>query len=433
VLSLAGPALAVIPLLALEYWLGPRGLLLLLTMWLFVPLGVRFASPPNYAYTIRHHRSGRVFGSSMPGLWASILQSMIFVVLLVVLVAQGYRLHGEPDPALLSRLSVTDLLGRAFFWLGNLFCGYLAVATFWIFFVRRPNEDPSQLSAPVLWVPPPSLGPGARAEAALNAAGYVVSRASRFPRAQDVDLALFDARPSFALPPGVPGYGVQASDWDAPELVERVRRLEMRAKRRRALSSMRQLLESASAHSYRRGEGFFFAPQCWLIDGLQRDEVEQEDALDAEADSHQRLAPLYQRLFDIRLRRHLHAVLRSADLDVIFVEDGLQKESVLMVLERLLLRFESGHNEPLQEHELQGLIGLRAHIQQIGLDRPLRSLHKLREPRYDDISRARILLLVRDRGLGDDDDDPHPPEATEDTDRWLRESLRNLFPPALTL
>jgi hypothetical protein len=196
---------------------------------------------------------------------------------------------------------------------------------------------------------------------------------------------------------------------------------------------MRTLLESASAHTYRRGEGFFFAPQCWLIDGLQRDELEQEEPVEVASDARQRLSPLYQRLFDIRLRRHLHAVLRSADLDVIFVEDGLPRESVLMALERLLLRYESGHTEPLQEHELQGLVGLRAHIQQIGLDRPLRPLHKLREPRYDDISRARILLLVRDRGLGEDDDAPRPPEASEDTDRWLRESLRNLFPHALSL
>ncbi|MFO0984311.1 MAG: hypothetical protein U1E76_21740 [Planctomycetota bacterium] len=430
-LALFGPAIAIIPPLMLERWLGPKGLLVLLVMWLAMPIGVRFATAPNYAYTIRHHRSGRIYQLSMPALWASILQALMFLVMLIVLLAQGYNIHGGGAPN--EQLSVTEVLGHAFFWLGTLFCGYLAVASFWIFYVRRPNEDPSLGSPPVLWVPAPSLGPSLTAELALNRAGYVVSRAITPQRRQDVDLVLFDARPTVTLPSGIPGYGVKAFEWDAPSLVERVMRLERRSKRRRILAAFRELLVQAGAQPFRRGEGFFFAPQCWLIDGLQRDEMEHDEAFEWDVDARQRSLPSYSTLFDIRLRRHLRGTFKAADLDVLFVEDGIDIDGCLNVLERLLVRYEQGKTDPVQEHEFLGVIGTRAHLQEVGFERSPHPLPGLREPKYDDISRARVLLIVRDRGPNQGGDDPPtPPEIAEDSDRWLRESLRNLFPSSLT-
>jgi len=43
------------------------------------------------------------------------------------------------------------------------------------------------------------------------------------------------------------------------------------------------------------------------------------------------------------------------------------------------------------------------------------------------ISRARILIVGKDRNDGDDDDDG-PPSDGESNDLWLRESLGRLFP-----
>jgi hypothetical protein len=42
------------------------------------------------------------------------------------------------------------------------------------------------------------------------------------------------------------------------------------------------------------------------------------------------------------------------------------------------------------------------------------------------ISRARILIIGKERRDGDDDDGP--PSADESSDSWLRDALRHVFP-----
>ena len=92
------------------------------------------------------------------------------------------------------------------------------------------------------------------------------------------------------------------------------------------------------------------------------------------------------------------------------------------MFERHIARTEPG---PISEQDFLGLQGVHIVVHDVdpetegieGVDS-----HLTRNA----ISRARILIISRDRR--DDDDDDDPPSADESSDSWLAEALRRLFP-----
>ena len=133
--------------------------------------------------------------------------------------------------------------------------------------------------------------------------------------------------------------------------------------------------------------------------------------------------------FGTRLRRFLYEVMSRADIDVFYVEDAVTPEQATEVFNLLFDRhIARASPAAAAEHDFVGVTGVRVVLHNVdpesegiaGVDS-----HVTRNA----ISRAKIMIIGRDRR--DDDDDEGPPSGGEANDLWLEESLKGIFPRPL--
>lgn len=318
---------------------------------------------------------------------------------------------------------VTDLLLRCFAWLAAwVFTGgaVLAVAEF---NRRRRLFDPAFPRSRVLWaVPGPEASALLHEQAFIGASGWRLVVSDKLPGPDDADL-LVGLPSGAAIPSHVPLSKVPPALFllaDRPGSV--LSEAEERDKASRAIAILERMLAAARPRGSDQGEGTFLVPHCWLVLGLTRD----DDRGGIERGTTQAFAQGYRALLGTRLRRFLFEVMDRAGVDVLFIEDAVTPRQVGAVLE-LLFERHVGRSLPPQvaEHHFTGIQGVRVVLQDVhpepeglaGVD-----AHVTRNA----ISRARILIIGRDRR--EDDDDDGPPSEGESSDLWLRQALRNLLP-----
>lgn len=349
------------------------------------------------------------------------LEAFVLVCLLVP--APGG--DGGPDP-----FPVTDLLLRVYGWIAAwLFTGG-AVLAITEFNRRRRLYDPAYPRSRVLWALPGEETDALTMDrAAIEAAGWRLVRSQRMPTSDDADLLVGSprvepgpVRPSSPVPLSriPPALFLLSSD---PGSV--LGEAEERDKADRALGALERLLTASRPRQSDRGEGTFLVPHCWLVVGLTRDD--ERGGID-------RTPPVavghsFQSALGTRLRRFLYEVMDRAGVDVFYVEDAVTPVQVSEVLGLLFDRHIARTDPPqVSEHDFVGITGVRVVLHDVdpeteglaGVDS-----HVTRNA----ISRARIMIIGRDRRDGDDDDDP--PVEGESTDLWLEEALRRMFPRPL--
>ncbi len=157
-----------------------------------------------------------------------------------------------------------------------------------------------------------------------------------------------------------------------------------------------------------RGEGFLFAPHWWPSDRMYRDSWHEDDLSEGSA------GPDFHRHYGRPGRRLLRRLLRALAIDLIYIEDGVPAARLGDVMRFLFRRFDivrsgAGREEPLGERHLVSPPGIHLALQEIEIDVRTREVETgYREPSYESLSRARILLVLRERG-GEGDvpaDDP---------------------------
>ena len=195
-----------------------------------------------------------------------------------------------------------------------------------------------------------------------------------------------------------------------------------RDKARRAGAAIERLLTAARPRFGDRGEGTFLVPHCWMVVGLTRD----DDRGDGERPPAMTFGQSFQSALGTRLRRFLHEVMTRAEIDVFYIEDAVTPQQFGEVLETLFERHITRTDPPqVSEQDFLGVQGVHVVLHEVlpesegvkGVD-----THLVRNA----ISRARILIVGKDRRDGGDDDGP--PSEGESSDSWLREALRRLFP-----
>lgn len=340
------------------------------------------------------------------------LQAFLVVVLLV---PRG------PEPV--ATLPVTDALLRVYGWLAAwLFTGaaWMAISEF---NRRRRLFDPAFPRSRVLWA---TTGPEATAleleRHFVERAGWRMVVSDTLPGHDDADLLVGmpgsdmprTAVPLTRVPPAV--FLLQD---DAGAVLNEA---EERDKSERCIAAIERLLITSRPGLGDHGEGTFLVPHCWLVVGLTRD----DDRGGIERTSSLTFGQSFQAALGTRLRRFLFEVMTRAGIDVLFIEDAVTTERVSEVLETLMehhiIRSEPGR---VAEHDFVGIEGVRVVLHDVqpeaegipGVDSTATR---------NAISRARIMIIGRDRKGGDDGDDP--PSDGESSDLWLRESLRTILP-----
>jgi hypothetical protein len=196
-----------------------------------------------------------------------------------------------------------------------------------------------------------------------------------------------------------------------PELQELLRRRDIVQRRRALRRGVARLFRHAGRRHFSKGSGFWLAPHLWYVPGMSRDT--DEGATDAEgAVVVEIVGPMYARVFPHPARQHLHQVLGRLEVDLIYVEDGVGMRGVRRVLEGIFRHFDEDDGR-LEDRHLRAIRGVRCIVHDFDFDRPLRR-KAYPEPDYEELGRARILHVFRDRG-----DHEELPEIPISLDRLL--------------
>ena len=165
--------------------------------------------------------------------------------------------------------------------------------------------------------------------------------------------------------------------------------------RRAFLQETEALLALVRVREYERGCGFLIAPHLWFVDGVSRDVEEESQLLD-------RVGPLFRRHYSHGARGSFLELARELELDLLFVEDGVLPVQLREVLERLYAFRDDNPGTPLSEvRTIQPPTGLAVILQEFDFGSPwVRT--GFPQPEFDEIMRARLLYVFRERG-GEDE------------------------------
>lgn len=241
--------------------------------------------------------------------------------------------------------------------------------------------------------------------ARLGRAGWLARFAPEPPRSTDVRVRIApDAAPPDEFDPFTRwplALPVEALDSEATLALLSRRRIVLL--RRHIGKGLRRLFKHAARAPRGRGHGVWIGLQHWFQVGLTRDaEPEAEPGLESQdrAGLAPILGPAYHLLFLRAARRHYARVLHALEVDLIFVEDGLGFRRFRRALGVLYETYDvHGGQQRIEERHFLGLPGTRAVLHELSPEQPFRRPGAAYpEPEYENIGRARILHLFRDRG-----------------------------------
>jgi hypothetical protein len=318
---------------------------------------------------------------------AVIIGLLALAAFAILMTACGGRLFDAPraDDA----MPLTALLGTVAAWM---IPGLLVVVLVKLIAARR--SDPARRTPPTLHIAGANASAVAAAARIARRWGWSVRRAPAAREATNVGIEIVEPAKSDAteFDPQWP-LKVSVVDLEAGAVKERLDRRDEIKVRRQLFRGLQKLFKRASAFKGPAGGGFWLAPHWWFVEGVGR-----EDADTAGEDAPPLVGPAYSRVIPARARQHAHAVLRATQVDMIFVEDGVTFRNLERAL-RVLTELYDVHGGQRRAEELhfRGVPKVKVMIHEYEPGNPFRS-ELYPEPKFDDLSRVRVLHIFRDRG-----------------------------------
>jgi hypothetical protein len=110
-------------------------------------------------------------------------------------------------------------------------------------------------------------------------------------------------------------------------------------------------------------------------------------------------------------RQHAHQVFSAVQIDLVFIEDGVPVTGVERVLLQVFDHYDLWGVDAIEDRHLFSIPGTRVLIHSFEFDAPLDE-EGYPEPDYENLARARVLHVMKDRG-GEGDGDPLESLPTE--------------------
>jgi hypothetical protein len=343
----------------------------------------------------RYKSESRTLHRGHAALWQIAMTSSLFGLLLVpAFLALGADLDGAaPAPATL----LSPLLGR--FFLGTLAtaAAVLLGHEAWQLFRARGRDPARAIPTRVLLAGDASASEHRRASELLSRAGFVPVDRAR-PGTLEVRLTLVP--PGRAQPVAADAPAARHGRWslettadalaDAAVLARLARR-DVVQRRRALLRGLEKILKSAARRRFAKGTGFWLGCNHWFITHLSRDTDEHPISC---------VGLPFRRALPLAARSHWARVLSDLELDLVFLEDGVGFRRLRRVVAAVFEYHDLfGKRRLADERHFLGLPGVRVMIHDFELERPLvRTGYP--EPDYEELGRARILHVFRDRGEG---------------------------------
>jgi hypothetical protein len=367
--------------------------------------GVQFIWRPKDSRRVYSVPAGRLLNTT----------AVVFTlfILALIITAAGGPIFGRMDAA--ATMPITLGLGVLVAWLTP---GVILAATVWFFLVWR--QSPGRPCKPVVH------GSGDTAQAIrgrlkrlFRAAGWDTRFEPDPPRPTDVRIRLVEPAQSEAreFDPVWP-LRVSLEDLEEGEVRQRLERRDELQKRRLFLKGLERLMKAAHQREFSGGTGFWLAPHLWLLAGMTRDDIEESDG-DETSLLVRSVGPPYHQVFPRAVRHYLYHLLRALEVDLIFVEDGINHRKLGRVMRVLFEVYDKfAGRRRAEEIQFQGMPKVRVLIHDFQLDQPFES-NTYPEPRFEDLGRARILHIFRDRGDQEEFVEPPADSSRTPTPLWM--------------
>lgn len=191
-----------------------------------------------------------------------------------------------------------------------------------------------------------------------------------------------------------------ASLWHDSETFLRVRRFEIAA-RRELLRGLEKLMKPLSRQTESPPTGILVGLQHWFMLGLAADGDRESRFLRDRTILDPILSWPFYRAISLRARHHYYLLTKALDIDLIYLEKGISFRKFVKVLRVMFETYDMhGGRQRAEEHQFTGLRGIRVIVAELDIHRsPNLGRKNYPEPEYDEISRARILHVFRDRGM----------------------------------
>lgn len=309
----------------------------------------------------------------------------------LVLMACGEALLGDA-PARTQVMPITTGLGLLLAWLAPGALGVLVLQA-----ILGRMRDPARPTLPLAHVGGSAVSAlRDAARAILQQRGWQARFAPEKPQPLDVRIELVEgARPA---PDDAWPLRLDAEALADDLVMDRLARRDEIQKRRRLTAGLERLFKHAARFQYRNGSGFWIAPHYWFVPGFSRDTPEDELNLAEGTILTGIIGPPYHRLLPQSVRHHAYRILRALQVDLIFVEDGVGFKRFVRIFRMMFEVFDvHGGRRRAEEVQFSGVPGTRVMIHEFVLDEPFRS-EVYPEPDYENLGRARIFHIFRDRG-----------------------------------
>ena len=324
---------------------------------------------------------------------AAISAVAAFLVACLVLTACGGHMWERPDNA--DPMLLTHLIGVT--------AGWMMPGLFLLFAVRLGStlhDDPANRSRLVLYVKTTETqGPQAKSiRECLERQGIDCEFvAGKIPKGEvGIEIVPQEQSQALEFQPKWP-LAVSLEDLVQGDVFARILRRDELVLKRRALRGVRKLMAKAAEVRKRRGGGYLFAPQWWIIDGMQREEPGRAGMPGVP----RVLKPTYQQLFAPRVRQYWHQVLRALQIDMIFLEDGVSAPVFERILRSVFEIYDKHAGQRrAEDHLLPHFPKTRIQIDDwapgAGLSAQRDDVPAYRERQYDELHRARVMMIFRD-------------------------------------
>lgn len=355
------------------------------------------AGPADDAAILWRAGPGRpVYSAPMRRVLAVGVALVAALVFDLLLSACGGRLTAPPS--LDAAMPVTGFLGAVAAWLVP---GLVLLGLYQVWKFRR--TDPTRRRPAAVRVggpaPPTDLARAARRIAGWGFRPVVADGSDAAAPVVGVRLVPTEQSEATEFDPRWP-LAVSLADLEAGAVKDRLARRDEIQLRRQFFRGLAKLLKQSATAVPSPGGGFWIAPHWWFLENLLWEEPGQGKG--DEPDPLRPVGPPYQRVFAPRVRQHVHQLLRAVQIDLIYVEHGVGHRKLEKVLRALTELYDvHGGKRRAEEQHFRGTPKVRVMIHEYAPGNPFRSAG-YPEPKFDDVSRFRVLHVFRDRG-GDEE------------------------------